>query len=490
MVSILKFFYLFALLCGLSSIVACGGGSAGAGAGTTADGSTDDLISNPDSLVEGSDTIDLIKTWNQWVSLAYKRDANLRIYWSKDWGVVSLQSEIVAADAVNGRSTLRIYHSKHGAQTGDHVLLSKLSNPIHGEAKNWFETSHRVTLIDDDHYLIVIPKLLTVGNKASFTAQMTFKYLECVGTQLLEQGPARTEVPPIVFQRIEASKSMSITTTKLKSCTPEQSSFTTYKYFDHKNETLKALIGQDIVGGAYSLVDSFELPKSTLKSGDKGDIGSLTNYSDRTRQTVDGKTIMSYEIQRHTAQSVFFLLKSETIDPSGFIRSITKDLYGKSPSGSGSDYSLMRSTVNYNNARKTEIVIDYTANLTELEPSYQSGAGSLTGGTPGTNKWKFFAIDVAPFTFGGTMKVEISLGAGQSGASYDLFFTSSPPVTADGRPLGSLANAYDVAPGSKTTLTYNFTNNKIKTYYLGVQGNWNSPISATNTYTFEAWVTE
>ena len=107
MVSILKFFYLFALLCGLSSIVACGGGSAGAGAGTTADGSTDDLISNPDSLVEGSDTIDLIKTWNQWVSLGFKRDANLRIYWSKDWGVVSLQSEIVAADAVNDRSTLR-----------------------------------------------------------------------------------------------------------------------------------------------------------------------------------------------------------------------------------------------------------------------------------------------------------------------------------------------------------------------------------------------
>lgn len=486
----LKFLKIFVLLFGLASLVACGGGAAGAGSGSTSSTTLGDTASNSTSLVEGSDSIDFVKTWNQWVSLGYKRNGNLRIYWSKDWGVIPLASEIVSVDTAKAQSLVRINHTQHGAQTGDHVSLSGLANPIHGAEKTWFETEHRVTYVDDDHYLIAIPKLLTVGDIASFSAKMTFKYLECVGTQLLEQGPARTEEPPIMFKGIEASRSMSISTTNLQSCSPEQSSFTTYKYFDHNNTALKVPLGQDISGGVYSVVDTFALPKSALKSGDKGLIGSLTNYGDRTRQQLEGTTQMSYEVQPHTAQSVFLLLRSETIDSSGFMRAITNDLYGKSPSGSGSDYSLIRSTVSYNNARKTEVVIDYTANLTKLEPTTQSGSGTLNGVKPGTQKWRFFAIDVEPFKFGGNLKVEINLGAGQSGASYDLFVTSSPPVAADGRPLGSLAYAYDVAPGSKTTLTYSFSDNRIKTYFLGIQGSWSSPTTATNTYSFKAEVKE
>lgn len=486
----LKLFRFLVFLFGLTALVACGGGAAGAGAGASSSNSLADTASNSSSLVEGSDTLDFVKTWNQWVTLGYKRDGNLRIYWSKDWGMVPLASEIVSVDTVSAQSVMRLNHAQHGARTGDHVTLSSLSNPIHGEEKKWFETAHRVTVVDDDHYSVAIPKSMTVGDRASFTAQMTFKHLECVGTQRLEQGPARTEEPPIIFKGMEASRVMSIATTNLQNCSPEQSSFTTYKYFDPKNTSLKAPLGQDIVGGVYSVVDTFALPKSVLKSGDKGVIGSWTNYADRTRQQLEGTTRMSYEVQPHTAQSVFLSLKSEAIDSSGFIRAMTTDLYAKSPSGSGSDYSLVRSTVSYNNARKTEIVIDYTANLTKLEPSTQSGSGTLNGVKPGTQKWRFFAIDVEPFKFGGTLKVEITLGAGQSGASYDLFVTSSPPVAADGRPLGSLAHAYDVAPGSKTTLTYSFSDNKIKTYFLGIQGNWNSPTTATNTYSFKSEVKE
>lgn len=485
-----KFFH-FVFLLGLASLVACGGGTTGSGQGP-ANNSLEDLDANPDSLAEGGDRLDFIKTWNQWATSGYKRDAQVRVYESKDWGVLALASEMVSVDTATGQSTLKITHAQHGAQTGDQVFLSKLSQPIHGEAKSWFETAHRITSVDDDHYLIVIPTSLKVGERALFNAKTVYKYLTCVGTQRLEQGPARTETPPVFFKGVEASRAISIATTRLQSCSPNESSFTTYKYFDSNNinNVVKAPLGQDIIGGTFSVVDSFTLPNSDLKSGDKGVIGLMTNFSDRTRQLREGTTRISYEVQRHTAQSVFLVIKSESIDISGFVRSITNDVYGKNPSGSESDYSLMRSTVSYNNARKTEVVMDYTANLTQLEPSYRSGSGSLVGGTPGTQQWKFFAIDVAPFKLGGTIKIEISLGPGPSGASYDLFGTSSPSVTADGRPLGSLANAYDVTPGTKTTLTYNFSSNKIKTYFLGIQGNWGSPSTTTNTYSFEAWVTE
>lgn len=488
-----NFLIILGFLLPLFSLMACGGGGTGTGAASSGKNLVDlaNLASDTNNLAKGSDnSINLVNTWNQWATLGYKRDGNLRIYWTKDWGVIPLTSELLSVDTANGRTNLRVTHIQHGAQTGDRVFLSNLSKPLHGGDKTWFETSHIITYLDADHYLLTIPTVLTLSEQTAFSARTSFKYLECVGTQLLEQGPARTLTPPITFRGIKASSAVNFTTTKLQSCSPAESSFTTYKYFNAENSSFKALLGQDIDGGIFSVLDSFTLPNMAVQSGSKGTIGFSTNYSDRSRSQIDSTTRMTYEVQRHTAQSVFWELKSETFDNNGFLRSTTRDLYGKVPSSSGSDYSLLRSTVSYNNVRKTEVVVDYTANLTELEPSYQSGSGTLTGVKPGTQQWRFFAIDVEPFKFGGSIKVEINLGSGLSGASYDLFGTSTPSTTADGRPLGSLANAYDVPPGSKTTLTYNFSNNKTPSYFLGIQGNWYSPSSATNTYSFEVWVTE
>ncbi len=473
------------------SLISCGGGTGGTGPAPVSDSTIlTSSAQNQASLVEGSDTINMPKTWNQWVTSGYKKNGTLHIYWYKDWGTVSLKSELLSTDTVNAQTTLLINHPQHGARNGDSVTLSNVSSTPHGLAKSWIQSTHTITYKDDNAYLITIPTLVAGTDQASFTAELVFKYLECVGTQLLEQGPARTEEPALMFRGIKASRAMSITTTKLQSCSPTESSYTTYKYFSDTNSTLKGLLGQDVTDGIFSVVSSFNLPPDNVKSGDKGVIGSLTNYSDRTLQKIDGTTRLSYEILRQTAQSVLLVLKSEALESNGFTRLVTNDLYGKSLSATGSDYNLLRSTISYNNARKTEVVIDYIANLTQIEPSYQSGSGSLQGGTPGTQQWRFFPIDVSAFKFGGTLEIEISLGSGQSAASYDLFVTSSPPVTAEGRPIGSLVNAYDVAPGSKTTLKYNFSNNKIKYYFLGVQGNLGSPSSATNTYSFESWVKE
>jgi len=79
----------------------------------------------------------------------------------------------------------------------------------------------------------------------------------------------------------------------------------------------------------------------------------------------------------------------------------------------------------------------------------------------------------------------LQLGNGQSSASYDLFNTNdlTVDVGGDGRPVNSLANAYDVPPGTQTQLTYTFAAGGPQIYYLGIEGNWFSS-SLSNSYSF------
>lgn len=114
-----------------------------------------------------------------------------------------------------------------------------------------------------------------------------------------------------------------------------------------------------------------------------------------------------------------------------------------------------------------------------------TGGGTLHGTPINTQNWEFFPIDVSQFSNGGTIHIAISLGAGQSAASYDLFTTTTPALTGDGRPIGSLANAYDVAPGTTTNLSYTFSaNGGNRIYYLGIEGNWFSQPTDTNNFSY------
>jgi hypothetical protein len=118
-----------------------------------------------------------------------------------------------------------------------------------------------------------------------------------------------------------------------------------------------------------------------------------------------------------------------------------------------------------------------------------TGSGTLHGTPINTQNWQFFPIDVSQFANGGTIHISISLGAGQSAASYDLFTTTTPALTSEGRPIGSLANAYDVSPSTTTNLSYAFNaNGGNRIYYLGIEGNWFSPTSATNTFNYTVTV--
>lgn len=90
-------------------------------------------------------------------------------------------------------------------------------------------------------------------------------------------------------------------------------------------------------------------------------------------------------------------------------------------------------------------------------------------------------IDARQFSKG-TIKIEISIGGGESSGSFDLFADGMPiPKTGSTR---SLAHSYDMSPGASATITYSFNNGQL--FLLGAEGNWFSPEGATNNYSFVA----
>jgi flagellin len=116
-----------------------------------------------------------------------------------------------------------------------------------------------------------------------------------------------------------------------------------------------------------------------------------------------------------------------------------------------------------------------------------NGAGVLHGTPVYTQDYTTVVdIDTTSFTSNANIAIVIQLGNGASAASYDLYKNA---ITTDSRPINSLANAYDVGPGSTTSLSYNFTASSSDHYILGIEGNWGDPRS-TNTFTYSITVSE
>jgi hypothetical protein len=467
-----------------------GGGAAGSGAATNVVATAQLATQNAPALVDGAATIDLVKTWNQWVQSGYRRDGTLNIYWQKDWGNMAMNTSIATRDLSNQRTTLTVTHALHGAHTGDQVTWSNLSSStLHGLPKTAFEKTHTVTYLDDNSYTITVAGVATGLTPANFTVKPVFKYQECTGTQRVLQGPGAATTPGTFFNGFEALKSLSTNSSQLNNCSPAQSSLTSEKYFKSVATGLMTYLGEEIDNGPSTLVDTFVLPTGLFKSGDQGSVGSMVTYTNRSRAQIDSRTQLSYRVLKHTTSSVFLTLISEIKEDSGLLRATQTDLYGVNPATTGNDYVLMRSTVVYNNARKTEVVIDYSANFTEINPPRQGGAGALNAAAVADQPWTWFAIDVTPYLFGGEMQIVVQLGGGNMDANIEL--TASPPDTPIGPPVGTLSprvQAMGVTPGSKTTLTYKLTNNLNGTYYLGVQGANAKTPDASNTFLFDAWI--
>jgi len=108
---------------------------------------------------------------------------------------------------------------------------------------------------------------------------------------------------------------------------------------------------------------------------------------------------------------------------------------------------------------------------------------------PGHNKQRYtvFYIDTRSFIDGGTLIFEITLGHGESNASFDLF-PEGIRIPTKGYPKGSLAHQYDVSKGSMVNMSYNFSRGQI--FQFGATGNWFSREGSRNTYHFRVWVIE
>ena len=138
------------------------------------------------------------------------------------------------------------------------------------------------------------------------------------------------------------------------------------------------------------------------------------------------------------------------------------------------------------NAGQTKRINIQSVTAPEIDgPLVISGSGALAV-TPlyTQNYTTLIGIDTTSFTAGGTIAIRVQLGSGTSAASYDLYRNAVTYGGAQNRPINSLANAYDVPPGTTTNLSYNFTASATDRYLFGIEGNWFSPPGATNTFSY------
>lgn len=132
-----------------------------------------------------------------------------------------------------------------------------------------------------------------------------------------------------------------------------------------------------------------------------------------------------------------------------------------------------------------QVILPSIQNNPVSNPITINGSGVLHGTPNATQDYTTVVdIDTTSYTSNGNIAIVIQLGNGASAASYDLYKNA---ITTNIRPINSLANAYDVGPGSTTRLSYNFTASSSDHYILGIEGNWGNPQS-TNTFDYSITV--
>jgi hypothetical protein len=89
-------------------------------------------------------------------------------------------------------------------------------------------------------------------------------------------------------------------------------------------------------------------------------------------------------------------------------------------------------------------------------------------------------LDASRFANGGTIQITISVGPGESEASFDLY-PRDLPLPAEGFP-NSLTGAHNIRSDAGAKINYRFAHGTV--FQFGAEGSWNSKPGATNTYNF------
>jgi hypothetical protein len=89
-------------------------------------------------------------------------------------------------------------------------------------------------------------------------------------------------------------------------------------------------------------------------------------------------------------------------------------------------------------------------------------------------------LDASRFVNGGTIHITITVGDGESEASFDLY-PQGLPLPSEGFP-NSLANAANIRSGSGAKINHHFAHGTL--FQFGAEGSWNAKAGTTNTYSF------
>ena len=117
----------------------------------------------------------------------------------------------------------------------------------------------------------------------------------------------------------------------------------------------------------------------------------------------------------------------------------------------------------------------------QLTPGTSStGVGTLVPPGRGKHSYRVVLLDASRFVNGGTIHITITVGDGESEASFDLY-PQSLPLPSEGLP-NSLANAVNIRSGAGGKINYHFAHGTV--FQLGAEGSWNAKAGATNTYSF------
>ena len=122
-----------------------------------------------------------------------------------------------------------------------------------------------------------------------------------------------------------------------------------------------------------------------------------------------------------------------------------------------------------------------TPEVIQLVPgSSSTGQGTIVAPGRGKHNYRIIRLDANRFVNGGTIHITITVGSGESEASFDLY-PQDLPLPEEGFP-NSLAKAWNVPRVSGAKIDYRFAHGTV--FQFAAEGSWNSKAGATNTYSF------
>ena len=354
----------------LIGLTACGGNASSGPTGSAENVSILEVLNSvtsttapPVSLPSGTDSISMASFWEAQVLKGFTKAGVLRGYAYQDFKRLTLLT-VPTANADDGKSTLfLITHPDHQAQSGDTVTISGVNLDSLDVPFAFFNKSFEVTRRDANSYFIKVPYATSKRDVFLLNANLSYKYLECAGTQTVVQSPALTTDPITYLDGYEVRVAKYTVENSFSGCSPPAASFTTYKYFAVNNPrpgfALKyPLLGQRVVGGDFGTTEkTFDLPSTPLKSGDTGTIGTMKFYKSSNKVFATGSAILTYEILKYTSDSVFIAISTDAYNDNFNLMSKITEIYGRDPSVD-KEYKLIRTTVKYNNPRRNEVIIE------------------------------------------------------------------------------------------------------------------------------------